>query len=64
VLHLLMRGLSNRDIAKALGISKGTVKVHISSLLAKHRVKRRVDLILRHAPMPPDQKSSKKTWTQ
>ncbi len=50
VLCLIARGLSNRDIAHSLGISEGTVKVHISSLLAKHHVRRRAELIVQHAP--------------
>jgi len=33
VLTLLARGNSNRDIARALGISEATVRVHVSSVL-------------------------------
>ncbi|HYT69709.1 MAG TPA: response regulator transcription factor [Vicinamibacterales bacterium] len=35
VLRLLVSGRRNRDIAKALEISEGTVKLHVSSILEK-----------------------------
>ncbi|MFE4919641.1 response regulator [Streptomyces sp. NPDC056661] len=35
VLRLLARGLTNTDIASALGMTEGTVKGHVSSILAK-----------------------------
>jgi two-component system, NarL family, response regulator LiaR len=35
VLHLLAKGLSNEDIAKQLFLSEGTVRNHISSIVAK-----------------------------
>jgi two-component system, NarL family, response regulator LiaR len=38
VLAVLARGRSNREIAKALGISDDTVKAHVSSILAKLRL--------------------------
>lgn len=42
VLQLIARGMSNPDIAKALGISSRTVKNHVSSILAKLRLPSRV----------------------
>ena len=33
VLELLAQGKSNRDIAEFLGLSEGTVKVHVSAIL-------------------------------
>ncbi len=33
VLELLVRGMSNKEIARALGLGEGTVKVHIAALL-------------------------------
>lgn len=35
MLALLARGLSNGEIAKALGIAENTVAVHVSRILAK-----------------------------
>lgn len=35
VLHLIARGLSNREIAKELGISEKTVKTHVGNILSK-----------------------------
>lgn len=35
ILRLIARGLSNKEIAKALGISPSTVKTHVESLLEK-----------------------------
>jgi len=45
VLQLLLRGLSNREIATQLGISERAVKVHVSSLLQKFSVTSRSALI-------------------
>ena len=46
VLDCLIENLSNKEIAKKLGISERGVKFHVSNLLDKHRVQRRSDLIL------------------
>ena len=35
VLHLIARGLSNREIARELGISEKTVKTHVGNILSK-----------------------------
>jgi DNA-binding NarL/FixJ family response regulator len=35
VLELMRRGLSNRDVAKVLGVSEHTVKSHVKALLVK-----------------------------
>ncbi len=47
VLHLLMDGRSNRDIAGALGIDEVTVKAHLGRMLRKTRSANRVELTLR-----------------
>ncbi|HXH50489.1 MAG TPA: response regulator transcription factor [Terriglobia bacterium] len=48
VLECLLKNLSNKDIAKKLSITERTVKFHVSNLLAKFNVRRRVDLIMLH----------------
>jgi two-component system nitrate/nitrite response regulator NarL len=40
-LHLISQGLSNKDIARELGISVATVKNHVHSVLEKLRVRSR-----------------------
>lgn len=51
VLALLARGLSNRDIAQALGISAHTAKFHVNSILQKLGVERRTEAVVRAARM-------------
>ena len=43
VLSLIADGLSNKQIARQLGISDGTVKVHVKHLLKKLNVRSRVE---------------------
>lgn len=45
VLTLLARGLSNRQIAAALGVTVPTVKTHVARLLARTRTRNRVGLV-------------------
>jgi DNA-binding NarL/FixJ family response regulator len=47
VLHLLMDGRTNRDIAAAMGIDEVTVKAHLGRMLRKTRSSNRVELTLR-----------------
>jgi len=51
VLALLARGLPNRDIAEALGISAHTAKFHVNSILQKLGVERRTEAVVRAARM-------------
>lgn len=47
VLKLLGQGLSNRDIAEALGISVATVKLHVHAILKVAGVRNRTGAVLR-----------------
>ena len=47
VMHLLMSGRSNREIASAMGIEQATVKAHLGRMLRKTRAHNRVELTLR-----------------
>lgn len=46
VLDCLLVNLSNKEIAKRLKITERTAKFHVSNLLAKFGVRRRVDLVM------------------
>jgi DNA-binding NarL/FixJ family response regulator len=48
VLECLLKNFSNKDISRKLRISERTVKFHVSNVLAKFNVRRRVDLIMLH----------------
>jgi DNA-binding CsgD family transcriptional regulator len=55
VLGGVMRSLANKEIASQLNLSERTVKFHVSSLLAKFRVRGRMELVreaTRHTPGP------------
>lgn len=45
VLRLLTRGLSNKEIARQLGLSEATVKNHVHEILSKLNVRRRAQAI-------------------
>lgn len=45
VLSGLMRSLANKEIAADLNLSERTIKFHVSSLLAKFRVRGRMELV-------------------
>jgi DNA-binding NarL/FixJ family response regulator len=47
VMRLVAGGYSNREIGEALGTTEGTVKVQVSSILAKLGVRDRVQAVLR-----------------
>jgi DNA-binding CsgD family transcriptional regulator len=55
VLGGVMRSLANKEIAASLNLSERTVKFHVSSLLAKFRVRGRMELVreaTRHTASP------------
>jgi DNA-binding NarL/FixJ family response regulator len=45
VLDLLVRGMTNKEIAARLGISERGVKHHVSRLFVLHAVENRTELI-------------------
>ena len=45
ILRLIAQGMSNAEIAQALEISEGTVRIHVSNLLFKLGVKRRTEAV-------------------
>ena len=59
VLELMVKGLSNTDIAADLTVSRSTVKFYVSSILAKLHVTSRVEAVAlaveRHLVMRPGQ---------
>lgn len=48
VCELLLRGLSNKEIASELGRAEPTVKNQVASILRKHRVPSRARLLALH----------------
>jgi two-component system, NarL family, response regulator LiaR len=46
VLHLLVQGSSNKEVARALQITEDTVKVHVKHILAKLGVQSRTQAVL------------------
>jgi DNA-binding NarL/FixJ family response regulator len=53
VQELLLRGVSNKVIARELNLSAHTVKEYVSSVLAFHAVNSRLNLVLKLASDPP-----------
>jgi DNA-binding NarL/FixJ family response regulator len=47
VLRLMVAGHTNREIADAFGMSEGTVKNHVSSILSKLGVRDRTRAVLK-----------------
>jgi two-component system nitrate/nitrite response regulator NarL len=54
VLDLLAQGLKNKEIARALFITEGTVKVHVRHILEKLDVKTRTEAAVRAADVFED----------
>ena len=49
---LINQGLSNKEVARALGLSAGTVKSHVHNILQKLGKTRRYSLILHLQKLP------------
>ena len=50
IVFALAEGLSNKDVGRRLGLSEGTVKVHLHNIYSKLGVKNRTALaVLAHA---------------
>jgi DNA-binding NarL/FixJ family response regulator len=47
VVRLMAGGYSNREIARALGTAEGTIKNHVSSILAKFGARDRTRAVLK-----------------
>lgn len=47
ILNQLAQGLSNKDIAEALGITEGTVKGHLNKIFGKLNVRNRVEAVVK-----------------
>ncbi len=45
VLQLLARGMSNKDIAQAIHLAEGTVKIHVAAIFSCLNVNRRIDAV-------------------
>jgi two-component system nitrate/nitrite response regulator NarL len=46
VLEQLLNGLQNKEIARRLGITEATVKVHVKAILRKARVRNRTQVAM------------------
>jgi two-component system nitrate/nitrite response regulator NarL len=55
ILELIAKGMSNKLIARELGLSDGTVKVHVKHLLKKLGLRSRVEAAVWMANRKPDQ---------
>ena len=47
VLYLLLKGMTNKQIAQKLNITHHTVKAHIEHIFVKNNVHSRIELILK-----------------
>lgn len=48
VFKYLMEGKTNKEIAEDMVVTQHTIKAHVSAILKKLKVKRRVDLIIKY----------------
>jgi DNA-binding CsgD family transcriptional regulator len=45
IIHYVAHGLTNKEIARELGISDKTIKAHLGHIFRKLRIHRRLDLV-------------------
>jgi two-component system nitrate/nitrite response regulator NarP len=48
---LVARGLSNKEVGQSLGLTEGTVKIHLHSIFQKIGAKNRYGLIIQSVPL-------------
>ena len=53
VMKLIVRGLSNKEIASNLNLAEGTVKIHVAALLRKLGVNRHAAVAAAGGMLPP-----------
>ena len=53
VMKLIVRGLSNKEIARTLDLAEGTVKIHVAALLRKLGVNRHAAVAAAGGMLPP-----------
>ncbi len=52
VIALVCQGLSNKEVARELGLSEGTVKLHVHSIIVKTGFRSRREMIVAGSRMP------------
>ena len=52
VMKLIVRGLSNKEIARTLDLAEGTVKIHVAARLRKLGVHRRAAVAIAGGALP------------
>ena len=48
VVECVIRGMKNKEIANALGLSESTIKVYLYAIYDKRGVSNRVELVIQH----------------
>lgn len=46
IIDLIIQGKNNKEIARSIGLSTGTVKNYVSNLLQKYNLKSRIELAI------------------
>jgi DNA-binding NarL/FixJ family response regulator len=64
VFRLIVQGRSNKEIARALDLAEGTVKIHVAALFGKLGVHRRAAVAIAGARFLEERRTSSITLTQ